>query len=157
MPFCAGECCFFLRRPKYFHGPKHYPSYIQALPCPRSLVVPTGLFTVLGPDPARGSGSSHWAQQAQVGKTRSRPPGLVFLSLRLSESLVSACQGCAVALVKKSTRLIMESVLMVAEISLNLYSIVLFHLIKLARLPALSHVWQHVKLSDALSWGPSAI
>ena len=24
-------------------------------------------------------------------------------------------------------------------------------------LPALSHVWQHVKLSDALSWGPSAI
>ena len=24
-------------------------------------------------------------------------------------------------------------------------------------LPALSHVWQHVKLSDALSWDPSAI
>ena len=23
--------------------------------------------------------------------------------------------------------------------------------------PALSRVWQHVKLSDALSWGPSAI
>ena len=24
-------------------------------------------------------------------------------------------------------------------------------------LPALSHVWQHVKLPDALSWGPTAI
>ena len=24
-------------------------------------------------------------------------------------------------------------------------------------LPALSHVWQHVKLADALSWGPSVI
>ena len=24
-------------------------------------------------------------------------------------------------------------------------------------LPALSRVWQHVKLSDTLSWGPSAI
>ena len=24
-------------------------------------------------------------------------------------------------------------------------------------LPALSHLWQHVKLSDPLSWGPSAI